>query len=431
MTSQLGWSQAHWLARRRTPNDALRFWATIASAAIASSLLCLAISLATQGWDQQDQVDSTIAVIADGGTRGGAAFAVLLVALPALYLTGQSWHLGSVERRERLAQLRDAGAGPHDLRRIAIADTTIPASLGAAGGVLILVAAVSALNLWRSYQPVYRKMPTGGWEATGAIVWVPLRDVIPNPLLSTPWAAPLAVLAVAAAATWAAARASRTAHRRSPRRRGLIAATAAILAGRARTPALIMALRRLADDPRTTARPGALLFLASFVAFASSWLASGFRAFVGEQRWLGDSYYSQAFTLVRWATVIGLILCALGLVVSLGDAVVRHRRADAVAIATGVPTRVLRRALVLQALLPALPLMVLGALLGAGASISVTGTMVQQGGELNAPIVAVPIPWLEWLTWTAGITLAAVAAALLASTLLSRTTRTDQLRIPA
>ena len=235
MTEHLGWSDALWLARRRTPNDTLRFWVTVGSAGIAAALLCLAISLVTQFGDD---VSSAFRVVADGGTRGGAAFAVLLVALPAIHLTGQAWRLGSVEQRDRLRQLRDAGAGPADLRRVAVTDTVIPTAIGSVVGLVALGGVIGVINARRGGatvgpgdQFIGSFSPRGEWSHE----W----DLIPNPLTSTPWAGPLALALVSVAAVRTAGRAARHADRAprpQPERFSVIASRAA---GRSSSPALV------------------------------------------------------------------------------------------------------------------------------------------------------------------------------------------------
>lgn len=429
MTGRLGWSESVRLARRGTPNDRLRFWASATSAAVAAALTCLAVSLATLG---RDRVQSVVQVVAEGGTRGGAAFAVALVAVAALYLTGRTWQLGSVERRERLQQLRDAGATPRDLRRVAIADAALPVGVGATLGVTalgIVVAAVGSL-------PVYASELSEGPGGTVVVVQgeriVGMQPLAPNPVVQTPWAAVLGVVIVTVVAAYMAARASHTAAQPAPPRRGPVALTAGLLAGRARSPALVIALRRIAADPRTTTRPAALLFLVAVAASAATWLEVEFRVVSGESSWeRSSSYFSQAFGLVRWWTVAGLLLCATGLALSLADSVLRRRRADAAALAAGVPMRVLRAALVLQTLLPALPAIAVGAVLGAVVPMYLTGTTVHQGGGIGAPLVDVPIPWGAWFLWIMGILAVTLGSTLVATRLLHRTTRMNQLRIPA
>ena len=415
MRASLGWADALWLARRRTPNDRLRFWGSMLSSAVAAALLCTAFGLLAQ---LGTELPASIGVVAESGTRGGAAFAVLLVALPALHLTGQTWKLGSIERRARMRQLRDAGAGPGDLRRVAMADTGVPVLVGAVAGVVLLGVGLALLNA------------RGGAEPSGTFVLDSDLPVVPNVVTSAWWPALLAIAVVTVAAAAAAARAVSRVHEPAARTRapGWLSA---LLAGRSGRPGLLLALRRLADEPGPTTRPALLLGLAAIVAGASTWLSLEFRLNMGQQ-WLEDDFYAQSFDLVRLATWVGIALCALGLLVALADAVVRRRRADAAAVASGVPLAVLRRALVLQTLLPAVPAVLTGLVLGGALAVALTGPQVGYrfaDPDLQAPLI--PFPWLPWLAWAVGILAVAVAAALLASTALNRTTRPDQLRVPA
>ena len=159
-------------------------------------------------------------------------------------------------------------------------------------------------------------------------------------------------------------------------------------ARRSGRPDLLLALRRLADEPGPTTRPALLLGLAAVVAGASTWLSRQYRLSMGQQ-WLEDDFFAQSFDLVRLATWVGIRLCALGLLVALADAVVRRRRADATAVASGVPRAALRRALVLQTLLPAVPAVLIGLVLGGGLAIALTGPQI--GNRFAEPDLAAPL----------------------------------------
>ena len=427
MSASLGWADAGWIARRRTPNDRLRFWGSMLSSAIAAALLCTAFGLLAR---LGTEIHASIGVVAESGTRGGAAFAVLLVALPALHLTGQTWKLGSIERRERMRQLRDAGAGPDDLRRVAIADTVAPVLVGAVVGTVLLGVGLGLLNARGSYLQGSIDTPDGGAVPSGTYVLNPDLPLVPNVVTAAWWPALLAIAVVALAAALAAARAvalldKRPTPKRAPGR------LSGRLAGRTGRPDLLLALRRLADEPGPTTRPALLLGLAALVAGASTWLGRQYRLSMGQQ-WLEDDFFAQSFELIRLATWVGIGLCALGLVVALADAVVRRRRADAAAVAGGVPRAVLRRALVLQTMVPAVPAVLGGLVLGGGLAVAFTGPRIgNRFAELGPLGPLVPFPWVQWLAWALGILVVALGAALLASTALNRTTRTDQLRVPA
>ena len=425
MSATLGWADALWLARRRTPNDRLRYWGSLLSSAITAALLCTAAGLLAL---QQGSVISRIQVVADDGTRGGVAFAVLLVALPALHLTGQTWKLGSIERRDRMRQLRDAGAGTDQLRRVAVAVTVIPVAVGATLGMILLGLTIAVLNMSRQPAPGYHgvALPAGAVDISAAMA------VVPNVVTASWWPPLLAVGSVTAGAAAAAARSVRHLDHPSHRRPSLARFVAGRVAPRTARPDLLLALRRIADEPRTTTRPALLLGLAAVVATASTWLNRQARFVIGEEQWTADDYYSQAYNLVWLATAVGIGLCALGLVVALSDAVVRRRRTDAAAVAAGVPATTLRRALTLQTLLPAIPAILLGLAIGGATSVAFTGR--SRGDWLGDPAAngpLIPLPWGLWAIWGVALIVVATLAALIASTALTRTTQPDQLRVPA
>jgi hypothetical protein len=250
MSGTLAWSDALWLARHRTPNDRLRFWGSAVSSAITAAVLCTAIGLLMIGGSTYVPVN--VGVVADPGTRGGVALAVALVALPAIHLTGQAWRLGSVEQRQRFRQLRDAGAGPRELRRVAVAGACVPVFGGAVLGVLVWG------RCWCSSRRIgARPGPRGlGGDRPRCARNSPFTEV-PNVVTDTPWAPAVAVIAVTLAAGSSAAR-SASASRAAARRHGgrpLARVAAAAAAGSVTHPALLMALRRLGQEPRATARP--------------------------------------------------------------------------------------------------------------------------------------------------------------------------------
>jgi len=415
------WGDALWLARHRTPNDRLRFWGSAVSSAVAAALLCTAGGLVALGGDF---AVSQLGVVAEPGTRVGVIIAVLLVALPGIHLTGQTWKLGSVERRQRMVQLRDAGAGSGELRRVAMADTVVPVGLGAAAGVALLGVVLALLNVRRAWVPVVR-VEGDVLVSNGSKGYVASLELVPNVTIVSWWPPLLAIAVVTALAAFGAARSVRRIDRPARQARTLVGSTASLLARGTGRPALLLALRRIAQEPRATTRPALLLGLAAFVAGVSTWLSAIFLASTNGY----DDFYRQAFGLVRAATWVGVGLCALGLIVTLTDAALRRRRDDAVALAGGVPMAALRRAVVLQAMLPAVLPVSLGLIFGGWMGYALTGPRAT--GEDPGSGDVVPLPWLAWAGWGVGIMLVAVIAALIASTALRRTTQVDQLRVPA
>ena len=426
MSATVRWADALWLARRRTPNDQLRFWGSLLSAAVTAALLCTAGGLmALYGGD----VASSIGVVRDDGTRGGVVFAVLLVALPALHLTGQTWKLGSIERRARMRQLRDAGAGPQELGRIAVADTVVPVSIGGVVGVVLLWGAIALVNLRAASLPTTADLPDGTMLPAGADVRLPGVPVLPDLVLASWWPPLLAIAVVTIGAAAAAVRSVARLDRTRRVRQGVVARVASRAARRTGRPDLLLALRRLADEPGPTTRPAMLLGLAALVTASSTWLNRQYRLSMGQQ-WLEDPFFRQSFDLVRLATWVGITLCAIGLLVALADATFRRRRSDAAAVAAGVPVPTLRRALVLQSLVPAVPAILTGLVLGGGLAVAFTGRRVgYRFDETSGPLI--PLPWAAWAIWALALLLVATLAALLASTALRHTTRDNELRIPA
>lgn len=214
MSGTVAWAEALWLSRQRTPNDRLRYWGSAVSSALTAALVCTVFGLLMVGVNSMIPV--SVGVIADAGTRGGVLFALALMVLPALHLTGQAWRLGSIEQRQRFDQLRDAGAGPRELRRVAVADAVVPVFLGSVVGVLTWGAALVAVN-----DGVVR-----GLEADGSGVFV-INEVyfpapqVPNVVTDTPWAPVLAVIAVTLAAAASAVLSVRTVRARRSRRSAL------------------------------------------------------------------------------------------------------------------------------------------------------------------------------------------------------------------
>jgi ABC-type antimicrobial peptide transport system permease subunit len=126
------------------------------------------------------------------------------------------------------------------------------------------------------------------------------------------------------------------------------------------------------------------------------------------------SFYTNTTLLVGFAVAIAAIVAALGLLVSLSEAIVSRRRTYAALVASGVPRSVLVRTQLWQTMSMALPALVLAAAVGVelaralfGATISGGGDQVDVSAEALAgqPVVdpqivtlpkivySVPVPW--------------------------------------
>jgi ABC-type antimicrobial peptide transport system permease subunit len=148
---------------------------------------------------------------------------------------------------------------------------------------------------------------------------------------------------------------------------GLVASTAWLAVAQARlvarrtgwAPALLAA-RRIQADPRAQARALSAVLLATFFAAGSSVL----RAEAGVVS-RDDPFFTAAYNLVDLALLVALVVSGAGLVVSTAEQISERRRSLATLTATGVPRSVLQRSAVVQALLPAVPMVLLAAALGA------------------------------------------------------------------
>jgi hypothetical protein len=132
------------------------------------------------------------------------------------------------------------------------------------------------------------------------------------------------------------------------------------LAARAQSPAVLIAAERLRDDPWAAARTHASVLLvtvvgAGFVGVRQA-LLSTLHTMRGEGTLTADmSYYTTGLDLTAAAILVALVLTVTGLAVGTVESLATRRRGLAAQVATGVPYRVLARALLLETALPLAP----------------------------------------------------------------------------
>jgi ABC-type antimicrobial peptide transport system permease subunit len=114
---------------------------------------------------------------------------------------------------------------------------------------------------------------------------------------------------------------------------------------------------------------------------------------------------------------VALVVAAAGLLVASCEAVLERRRTLASLAATGVPLGTLRRAVLLQSLLPAVPAAALAAVAGASGALALTATF----GDAV-------VPWTRLLGVLALALLAVTAASAATLPLLRRAVRPTELR---
>ncbi|MEV5893288.1 hypothetical protein [Nonomuraea fuscirosea] len=345
------------LNRGRSRAERVRARLVAAGTAVATFLVCTAVSLA----DYDDE----------GGSLTGLALALL--ALPVAGLVHQANRLASATREHRLAALRLAGATPDDVRRLgAMEGGSLALSgslLGAAGYMIthldgplpqvpVVVALVTLGGLVSGARAGRHVVATPLGVVRRARVREPLvRDLLlvvaglgllvmggteqGRSLLPIRWAAALVITAgtvlllfgVTLAATW------------------LIRAYARRAGRGTRSAETLVAARLVEADPRAWAR--ALSVVSLTVFFGAG--AGAQQAVVG---------YSSAHALVDLALLVALATSAAALVVHQAEELIDLRRSFAALAAAGVPERALGGVLVRQAVLAALPVCVVAAVAG-------------------------------------------------------------------
>ncbi|PZG04580.1 hypothetical protein [Nonomuraea aridisoli] len=345
------------LHRGRLRAERVRGRLVAAGAAMATFLVCTAVSLADCG--------------DEGASLTGLGLALL--AVPVAGLVHQANRLASATRERRLAALRLAGATPGDVRRLGAMEGGLLALGGSlAGGALYVVTHLAGPL---PQVPVVVALVTLGGVLSGAragrhVVSSPLgvarRERVRGPrvrdLLLVAAGCGLWVLGgtkkgdfwffgaygtavamadglvlllfgVTLAATW------------------LIRAYARRAGRRARSAEQLLAARLVEADPRSWARALSVVSLTVF-----------FGAGAGAQQAVAG--YSQAHALVDVALLVALVTSAVALVVHQAEELIDLRRPFAALAASGVPERALGGVLVRQAVMAASPVCAVAAVSG-------------------------------------------------------------------
>lgn len=382
------------------------------------------------------------------GLRPGVVTALVLMLVPVLVFLGMCARISAAQRDRRLAAVRLAGATPGQVRLLAAAETALPAAVGTLVGLLTVLVSKSLLE--RRYLQteaeigLTRALPTNvplpPVRTILVLLLVPalcaasavlaLRRVEATPLgvsrrtQPAPRAGAFAVLLVGvvlvagapltgdAALLPLALGAVLTMLGLTAAGSWLTAKAGALAARRARRPALLLAGRRLQADPRAQGRALSGLVLAVLVASSAAVLRAETLRSQAD-----DGFYRSAYDLVDLALLVALVVAAAGLLVASCEAVLERRRTLASLAAAGVPLGTLRRAVLLQSLLPAVPAVILAAVTGATGALALTATF---GGAL--------VPWARLLGILALALVAVTAASAATLPLLRRAVRPGELR---
>jgi len=404
------------------------------------------------------------------GLRPGVVTALVLMVVPVLVFLGMCARISAAQRDRRLAAIRLAGGTPGQVRLLAAADTAVPAAVGALIGLVVF--ALAKVLLERHYldatdaflRRALAHVPAVAGSSPDALGAAPARALPTN--VAMPFGRSLLVVllvpALCGASAVTALRQVQTTplgvarrSRPAPRPAGfgglalglvvlafapqfgllslpaiavgavlviialascgswLAARTGAIAARKTGRPALLLAARRLQADPHAQGRALSGVVLAVLVACGANVLRSAILIQQGAQA----GSYRTAYALVDLALFVAVVVAAAGLLVASCEAVLERRRTLANLWAAGVPLPTLRRAVVLQSLLPATPALLLAA---------AAGTLT---GQLFAGAVSgFTVPWLRLLAILAIGLVAVSLSALLSLPLLRRSTRPEELR---
>ncbi|WP_438860925.1 FtsX-like permease family protein [Actinoplanes auranticolor] len=349
-------------------------------------------------------------LLREPGLRPGVVFTLLMLAVPVLFLAGQSIRFGSPARDRRLAAMRLAGATPGQAVRIAAAETAAAALLGSIVGT----GAFLLLRVLLHRRPADGRLPLptdvlpSALAFTGVLVLVPvlaaligaflLRRVIITPLgvvrrvrSQSPRLWPGVLILVGVFAPLVIRPLGAFLARLDDTAGGDLALVVAFVgvllavagviigtgwiaytAGRllhrfGRRPAMLLAGRNLMADPwngsRTLSALLAALVVGAGVLAYRAYMVTHFAVtnealarredIVAESD--QESFFRNAVDLVRIAVVVGALVAAAGIMVALAESIVARRRTYAGLIAAGVPRGVLGASIAWQTLAPLVP----------------------------------------------------------------------------
>ncbi|MET7400820.1 FtsX-like permease family protein [Dactylosporangium sp. NPDC005572] len=468
------------------------FSAALAALSILAALNVLAIGPLIQGHVNSDEWAQQYSspLLREPGLRPGVILTFVLLTVPVFALAGQCVRLGAPARDRRLAAIRLAGATPRQAVTVAAAETGVAALIGSGLGLLVylvshrlldkpdaqgklalptdvlppawliatgvaaipVVAALAAALVMRRVtisplgvvRKARRERPPAIWAGlvlgVGIALFTGLRPIVTfADKHKITWIADWFPVLVYGGALMAAA--------------GVVLGTGwlSYTTGRllhryARRPAPLLAGSRLMADPWSGSRTLAVLLVcvvfAGGVAWTRSWFAAEDRIRAQYQRTIDplqdpgtDPFYLNTVELIDAAILLAVGLAALGMLVALADGILTRRRAYAALVATGVPRPVLARSILWQAVVPAVPAILVALTVGAGLMASLASEVTAGGGgsvtclttqeqcdatPIDDPTVwrieqqpelhlAVPVPWAE-LARDGGIALAAVLA---------------------
>lgn len=380
-----------------------------ACTALVSGLLMVALTVVLfASATPQEQISD---LVADGGIRGGYAFALLLICVAPLALLRQVVRLGTATREQRLAALRLAGATPADVRRLGAVEVGLPALAGGILGYLVFGAlrvlfggstaseasgyALAESEVARQLRVVPVSVAPTWWQILLIAFGVALigvlagvtasRALLISPLgvsrraprsAPRPWAALLLVLAVALFVATANAQIMESDLFAFGLVTALIAGVLALapwvayrvgrlVAARSSTVPVLIAGRRLATDARPAGRAAAAVGAIAVVAGGGGALLANLPdTYSGVGFGQVDPFYTVPIALVGLVLVAALLLVVFSMAIHGVESLTDHKRSFASLAVLGASTEELGRAQRWEVGLVAIPMAVIGVLIG-------------------------------------------------------------------
>lgn len=398
-------------------------------------------------------------IVADPGVRPGTLLAIGLLTLPPLLLLHQAVRLGTSARDRRLAGLRLAGATPGDVRRIGAVEVGVPAVAGGLVGILVYRALRVVLggvdprtDPASDPRSALHLVPTTveppGWQVATVVLGVGLLGAgigwwgSSGPVVSPwglsrrqpgraprPWGVLLLALALllvdAPAPVRSAVDVTATGYALTTvvlAVLGMIglAGSAAYWTGRAAegvasSAPTLLAARRLVTDPRPAGRAAAAV---GGIALVSGGTGVLIGSALSEEH--GDAQFVASLGLVVGALLAALAVVIGSLAVHSTETLLDQKRSMAALLAQGTSAGDLARCQHRELVLAALPVTVLGVVLG-----SLTLALIAGAGSLLTTGVVVLV---NLLLTPALVVLAAALATASTRPLVRRATSPEHLR---
>lgn len=364
-------------------------------------------------------------LVAEEGLQRGTAFALALMAVPALIIAMQVLRLAAPSREERYSALGKTGASEGQLRLFRRIETTVPMLVGAVVGIPVFLAMTRifgpvqgigysdsrvGFRVWDLYLLPAESLPAWWYYPVGLVAvalvgmalastgpaWVvdPDRERLLKRKRVGLLGLGLVLIAVVAFATSFLVSAGL-------RDLLLVGAMGCVfvgimiaapqlaylsgkLASRSGTPALLIAASRLRTDPRGAGWAGAAVGAAALVVAGASTIWGSLQS--GDQ---DGAFFANSYSLVLLGLIWGVILIAVALTVHQIGVLLDRRTSAASLEAMGGSKSMLTRVAWWEGMLAVVPAMLVGYVPAALVFIALEASYEANGGALAWALVGI------------------------------------------